>query len=273
MQKRFPVLYLFLPLCLSVAGSFLSGQQTSFLGEGEWIDLTHEFSENTPYWPTADGFTLEVDYHGMTEGGWFYASNTFRTSEHGGTHLDAPIHFAEGKMTTDEIPIEKLVGPAAVIDVKTKALSNPDYLVTIADLVAWEELHGTIPEKAVLLLHTGYDRFWPDRVKYMGTDERGAQAVAKLHFPGLDPEAARWLTENRRVGAVGLDTPSIDFGQSSDFMSHRILFEHNIPVFENVARLSRLPALGSFVIALPMKIKGGSGGPLRIVAFVPEAQP
>ena len=95
--------------------------------------------------------------------------------------------------------------------------------------------------------------------------------MAELHFPGLDPEAARWLTENRRVGAIGLDTPSIDFGQSSVFMSHRILFKHNIPVFENVARLSNLPALGSFVIALPMKIKKGSGGPLRIVAFVPDS--
>ena len=174
-------------------------------------------------------------------------------------------------MTVEEIPIEKLVGPAAVIDVKKKALSNPDYLVTIADLAAWEVVHGKIPDGAILLLNTGYDRFWPDRVKYMGTDERGPEAVAKLHFPGLDPKAARWLTENRKVGAIGLDTPSIDFGQSRDFMSHRILFKHDIPVFENVARLSRLPALGSFVIALPMKIKGGSGGPLRIVAFIPDS--
>ncbi len=271
MNIGFPISRSFLPLCLFVAGSFLSGQDTLPFAQGQWIDLTHDFSEKTPYWPTADGFSLNVDYHGMTEGGWFYASNTFQASKHGGTHLDAPIHFAEGKMTTDEIPLEKLLGPAAVIDVVEKALPDPDYLVSIADFIDWEKLHGKIPDGAIVLLNTGYDRFWPGRKKYMGTDERGPQAVAKLHYPGLDPEAAKWLTKNRRVGAIGLDTPSIDFGQSSVFMSHRILLKHNIPVFENVARLSSLPPLGSFVIALPMKIKGGSGGPLRIIAFVPDS--
>ncbi|MCM3900094.1 MAG: cyclase family protein, partial [Pyrinomonadaceae bacterium] len=103
---------------------------------------------------------------------------------------------------------------------------------------------------------------------YLGTEERGAEAVAKLHFPGLHPDAARWLAANRSIKAIGLDTASIDFGQSTLFESHRILFDKNIPAFENVANLDRLPPKGFSVIALPMKIKGGSGGPLRIVAIL-----
>ena len=102
----------------------------------------------------------------------------------------------------------------------------------------------------------------------MGTDERGPAAVAKLHFPGLHPDAARWLVANRQINAIGLDTPSIDYGQSTLFESHRILFEKNIPAFENVANLDQLPVKGFTVIALPMKIKGGSGGPVRIIAML-----
>ena len=116
---------------------------------------------------------------------------------------------------------------------------------------------------------TGFAQFWPDRITYMGTDQRGVEAVAALHFPGLDPEAARWLAEKRQIRAVGLDTPSIDRGQSSDFLSHRVLAAAGISIFENLARLDALPPKHFEVIALPMKIRGGSGAPLRIVARLP----
>ncbi|MDX1407424.1 MAG: cyclase family protein, partial [Saprospiraceae bacterium] len=135
----------------------------------------------------------------------------------------------------------------------------------------WERNHGEIPEGAIVLLRTGFGRFWPDRLRYMGTDQRGPSAALMLHFPGLSPEAARWLVSERSIKAIGIDTPSIDFGRSSDFLAHRILFEKEIPVFENVANLEQLPVTGSYVVALPMKIRGGSGGPLRIVAFVRDA--
>jgi kynurenine formamidase len=137
-------------------------------------------------------------------------------------------------------------------------------------LKLWETLHGRIPNGAMVLFHTGFARQWPDAKKYLGTDERGASAVARLHFPGLHPDAARWLVAERTIKAVGLDTASIDYGQSVLFESHRILFEKNIPAFENVAALDKLPATGAYVMALPMKIKDGSGGPLRIVAWVPD---
>jgi len=237
---------------------------------GRWIDLTHSFADDTVYWPTAAGFKHTVDSYGVTEKGYFYASYSYQASEHGGTHMDAPIHFAKDRLTAADIPVEKLVGPAAVVDVKVKCARDPDYGIGVADLEAWEEAHGRLPDGALVLLNTGYHRFWPDRVRYMGTDERGPDAVPKLHFPGLHPDAARWLVARRRVHGVGIDTPSIDPGQSQLFESHVTLFEADVPAFENVANLDALPAVGAFVVALPMKIRDGSGGPLRIVAWMPE---
>jgi kynurenine formamidase len=235
---------------------------------GDWIDLTHAFDENSIYWPTdTRGFELEELAHGHTEGGWFYSSYRFSTAEHGGTHLDAPIHFAEGSHTSDEIPLGKLIGPAAVIDVSERA--HADYLISVDDLTAWEAEHGRLPAGAIVLVRTGWGDRYDDRTAYLGTDKTGPEAVPELHFPGLGPEAAQWLVEERDIAAFGLDTPSVDYGQSKDFRSHVILYQDNIPGFENVANLERLPASGGFVVALPMKIAGGSGGPLRIVAFRP----
>jgi len=235
---------------------------------GAWVDLTYAYSAETLYWPTADGFQLEVVADGLTEAGYYYASNNFTTSEHGGTHLDAPVHFAEGRDATHEVSLNRLIGAAVVVDVSARA--EPDYLIGIEDLEGWEARHGPIPVGAILLLRTGWGERWPDATEYLGTDLRGSEAVAQLHFPGLSPEAAAWLVENREVAAVGIDTPSIDFGQSTLFETHRVLYADNVPGFENVANLELLPETGAFVVALPMKIEGGSGGPLRIVGFVPD---
>lgn len=242
-------------------------------GAVEWIDMTHTFDESTIFWPTARGFELEVVADGMTEGGYYYAANNFCMAEHGGTHLDAPIHFAEGRSTADEIPVTRLIGRAVVIDVSDSAAANPDYRVRVADLQAFEAGHGPIPEGAIVLLRTGWARYWPDRAAYLGTDRTGAEAVPELHFPGLHPDAARWLVENRDVGAVGIDTPSIDYGQSERFRSHRILYGAEVPGLENVANLDRLAPTGAYVLALPMKIAGGSGAPLRMVGAIPRAGP
>jgi kynurenine formamidase len=235
---------------------------------GRWVDLSHAFSVDTVFWPTdTEGFVLEELAFGPTEGGWFYSSYRYSAAEHGGTHLDAPIHFAEGGLTSDAIPLSGLIGPAVVLDVADRA--HPDYLVSIDDLTSWEAEHGRIPEAAILLARTGWDTRYADRTAYLGTALTGPEAVPELHFPGLDPAAAEWLVQNRRIDAFGIDTPSVDYGQSADFRSHVILYQQNILGFENLTGLEQLPAVGSFVVALPMKIKGGSGGPLRIVAYVP----
>ncbi|HEY8409998.1 MAG TPA: cyclase family protein [Pyrinomonadaceae bacterium] len=242
-------------------------QRTPALPAGRVIDLSYPFDQNTVYWPTAESFKLDTDFEGVTDKGYFYSAYRYSAAEHGGTHLDAPVHFAKGHTTVDQIPLEQLMGNGIVIDVSDKAAANRDYLVSVADFADWERRNGRIAPGTIVFLRTGFGKYYPDRKMYLGTDERGAAAVAKLHFPGLDPAAARWLTQNRSIKAIGLDTASIDYGQSTLFESHRILFEKDIPALENVANLDQLPVKGFSVIALPMKIKGGSGGPVRIVAF------
>ncbi|EDP72644.1 hypothetical protein FBALC1_16122 [Flavobacteriales bacterium ALC-1] len=222
------------------------------------------------YWVTAKEFKLDIVAKGDTDKGFFYAANNFETAEHGGTHIDAPIHFSKGKQSVEEIPLEKLIGHGIKIDVSANASNNPDYLVSIEDFSNWEKENGLIPEGAIVLLDTGHSKHYPDKIKYLGTDKRGSEAIKLLHFPGLSPEAATWLVENRTINAIGIDTPSIDFGQSEYFKSHVILLSENIPAFENITNLDQLPQKDFEIIALPMKIKDGSGAPLRIIAKVEE---
>lgn len=232
------------------------------------IDLSHAYSDETIYWVTAEEFELDTVFKGETDKGFYYCANNFSTAEHGGTHIDAPIHFAEKGQTVDEIPLEKLIGPAIKIDVSSKTYNNSDYLIKIDDLLEWENSERIkIPNGSIVLLETGFSKYYPDKIKYMGTDERGEDAVKNLHFPGLSKEAAKWLVEKRDINAIGIDTPSIDYGQSEYFESHVILLSQNIPAFENLTNLDKLPNIGFEIIALPMKIQGGSGAPLRIVAI------
>jgi kynurenine formamidase len=242
-----------------------SGEQA-----GRIIDLTHAFDSETIFWPTEEGFVLEKGTEGVVEQGYYYAANRFRTAEHGGTHIDAPIHFHADGWTVDEIPLDSLVGPAILVDVSERCAKDPDHRVSVSDFDAWEKQHGRIPSASIVLIRTGFGRFWPDRKAYLGTDERGAPAVAKLHFPGLHPDAARWLIAERQIRAVGLDTASIDHGPSKQFETHRALSAANVPAFENLAGLDELPPVGFSVVALPIKIRGGSGGPLRAIAILTD---
>ncbi|GJM23287.1 MAG: cyclase [Planctomycetota bacterium] len=263
-------LVVLLSVLCAVACAHTGSAGPGFPTRGRWIDMSHTYDASTIYWPTSDPFELEVVSHGYTDQGFFYAANAFRTAEHGGTHLDAPIHFAEGKRAVDELPIDQLIGPAVVVDVSAQAAQNADYQVSVTDLQAWEAEHGRIPDGAIVLLHTGFGKRWPDAASYLGTAERGADALAKLHFPGLHAEAARWLTRERAPGALGLDTASIDRGQTTKFESHVELFLHDVPAIENVANLHLLPPTGAWIVALPMKIGDGSGAPVRVAAWLPE---
>jgi kynurenine formamidase len=239
----------------------------------EIVDLSHVYSDETIYWVTSKEFKLDTVFKGQTDKGFYYSANNFSTAEHGGTHIDAPIHFAEKGQSVDEIPLEKLIGKAIKIDVSSKALKDSDYLISIDDFLAWETKEKTkIPDGSIVLLQTGFSKYYPDKIKYLGTDQRGEHAVQKLHFPGLSKEAAKWLVASRHINAIGIDTPSIDYGQSEFFKSHVILLSQNIPVFENLTNLEKLPNIGFEIIALPMKIQGGSGAPLRIVAIINDVQ-
>lgn len=233
------------------------------------VDLTHTYDRETVYWPTdRDGFELETLSRGFTPGGWYYTANKFRTAEHGGTHMDAPIHFAEGKKSADEVPLSSLIGPLVVVDVTEKAIADPDYRLSVADLEAWESKHGRIPKGAIVAMRSGWSKRWPDRAKVLGTDVPGD--TENLHFPGFSEEAARFLVTSRDVDAVAVDTPSIDHGPSKDFIVHQIVNGADKPGLENLANLEAVPERGATIIALPMKIGGGSGAPARVIAVLPE---
>jgi len=269
-MKRFGLLLSLALLSVFAAGLAQAQSRSAGFPAGIIVDLSYPFDASSVYWPTAETFQLEKDFEGTTEQGYYYSAYRYSAAEHGGTHIDAPVHFAKGRKSVDQISLEQLMGPGIVVDVTSQCDRNPDYLVTESDFKNWEQQHGKIATGTIVLLRTGFGRFYPDRKRYLGTDERGALAVAKLHFPGLHPEAARWLTQNRRIKAIGLDTASIDYGQSKLFESHRTLFDNDIPAFENVANLDKLPNRGFSVIALPMKIRSGSGGPLRIIAVIAD---
>jgi kynurenine formamidase len=231
------------------------------------VDLTHAYGNQTLYWPTSPArFLLHRLAYGPSEGGYFYAANTLCTPEHGGTHLDAPLHFGEGRHSTDQVPLERLIAHAVVIDVSAQASKDRDYRVTPEDVLAFEKAHGRIAAGTIVLLRTGWSRHWPDAKAYLGDDTAGD--ASKLSFPSYGVDAARLLVEQRRTAVLGIDTASIDYGRSTDFQVHRIVAAQNVPGFENLTNLDQLPPRGALVIALPMKIEGGSGGPLRAVALV-----
>ena len=233
------------------------------------VDLSHGYGENTLYWPTdTKGFQLETLAEGDTPGGFFYATKEFATAEHGGTHLDAPVHFHRGGEDVASIPLSRLIAPGVVVDVSAAAASDPDYRVGAGDFRGWEAEHGTIPAGAAVLVRTGWASRWPDPLAYLGDDTPGS--ADDLHFPGLAEDGMRLLVE-REVGLVGIDTASVDYGPSRDFIVHQVGGEAGIPNLENVGDLSGLPATGFLLLALPMKIEGGTGGPVRIVALVPPA--
>jgi kynurenine formamidase len=248
-------------LCIVLIGSARAIDETKI------VDLTYAFGPETVYWPTAKGFQLETVVHGKTDAGFFYAANNFCSAEHGGTHMDAPIHFAEGKATAEQVPVASGIGPIVRIDVSAQATADADYRLSVADLQAWEERYGRIPDGAIVVMYSGWGARWPDRKRYLGTDAAGD--TAHLHFPGFSRAAAEFLVRERRIDAIGVDTPSIDHGPSQDFIVHQVIHGANKPAFENLANLDRVPATGATLIALPMKIAGGSGGPLRAIALLP----
>jgi len=234
------------------------------------VDLGHAYGEETLYWPSrpAAQFELERLSYGETPGGYFYAANRFCAPEHGGTHLDAPVHFARDGMTTDQLALTQLIAPAIRIDVREQTTKDRSYRLQPEDISRFEQKWGVIRPGTIVLLQTGWSKYWPDRKAYFGSES--AEDASGLEFPSYGEEAARILVKDRGVALLGVDTASIDFGRSRDFVVHRIAAAANVGGLENLTNLEQLPETGFHVIALPMKIRGGSGGPVRVVALLPR---
>jgi kynurenine formamidase len=248
---------------------------TTFLNSQEknrrLLDMTYPYDENTIYWPTAKSFHLEKVSWEVSEGGWWYASNEFSASEHGGTHADAPIHFSQNGRTIDQIPLEEWIGPAVKLDVTKKCANNRDYILSLEDIASWEAEHGKIPDKAWIIMYTGIGtKYYPNKKKVLGTDKTGEAALSELNFPGFSLESVEFLLKTRNITGIAIDTPSIDFGRSKDFMAHRVLFAADKLALENIANLDKLPSSGATLYVIPMLIREGTGSPARVFAILPD---
>jgi kynurenine formamidase len=269
MRKRGPRVLL-VPLLLGTIAAGCAartGPAAVAIDASKVVDLSHAFDSHTVYWPTARPFELSRVAFGRTAEGYWYAANDLCMAEHGGTHMDAPIHFAEAGHATEEVPVTAGIGPAVVIDVRAQAVEDPDYRLGVDDILAWEKRHGRLPRGAIVIMWSGWGAFWPDKKRYLGSDVPGD--AANLHFPAFSKQAATFLVEERDIAAVAVDTASIDHGPSRDFIVHQIINGANKPGFENLANVDRLPPVGATIIALPIKIAGGSGAPARVVAILP----
>jgi kynurenine formamidase len=226
------------------------------------VDLTHAINANVPTYNPEEASAYRAQTVATIDKDKYFARNV-SLPEHFGTHIDAPAHFARGLWTVDQIPPERLIAPLVVLDVRAGANSNPDYQISVADIAAWEKVNGQIPLGAVVMARTGWDSRW-NSVK----DYRNADAKGVMHFPGYSQDAAKFLVEGRNVLGLGIDTLSIDYGPSKDFAVHQYTLAHSLYHLENVANLDRLPAKGAIVVVAPMKLEGGSGGPVRVFALL-----
>jgi kynurenine formamidase len=230
-------------------------------GKTRVIDLSYAISDKLVAWP-GDEKAFEAKANATVEKDGYF-TRSFWMLEHYGTHLDAPAHFPPGKATVDQIPANKFFGPAVVIDVRAEAAKDADYRLTVARVEEWEKHHGRIPEGAIVLLRTGWSSRWPDTKKYRNQDAQG-----KMHFPGYSTEAAKFFVD-RKVSALGCDTLSIDYGASTDYAAHRVALGAGLYQLENLSDLSELPEAGAFLVVAPIKLEGGSGGPVRVFALLP----
>jgi kynurenine formamidase len=245
-------------------------------GEFELVDLTHVLDERTPTIrlpppkATPPRFTLR-ELSRYDERGEHEYWNAFETGEHVGTHFDAPIHWHTGRELADvsSIPPGRLIGPALVLDVSEACAADPDHLITRADVQALEELHGPLPADGWLLIRTGWDLRYDDERAFLGLD-----AEDRPHWPGLDVECSRWLAAETPILGIGIDCIGTDAAASHAFdpphPAHHYLHGAGKYGMSLLANLHRLPPSGALVLAAPLRIGGGSGSPMRALAFVPR---
>ncbi len=236
--------------------------EKALTGKGEVVDLTHKLSSSIPYWPgeTYKPFHFET-IATLEKDGVF--SGAFSMAEHMGTHVDAPNHFEAGQPSVEALDLRRFLAPAVVVDVRDHVAKNSDYLLTVEDLKRWEKTNGTIPSGALVFMYTGWDLRWNDVKAYRNQDGNKI-----MHFPGFSAELAEFLVNHRDIRGIGIDTLSVDYGQSKDFRVHHVMNRAGKYHIENVANLGKLPARGAIVIAAPIPIDGGSGAPARVFALL-----
>jgi kynurenine formamidase len=234
-----------------------------FNGEVSIVDMTHSMSATMPFWPGPETNPFVHDTLSAHPDG-APSMAAYQTPEHHGTHIDAPVHGGEGLLSVDLIPANDLFAPLAVIDVTASAEADADYQLSVEDVHQWESMHGLVPEGAVVIMRSGWNRYWDDSKAYFGADLEG-----RLHFPGFSVEAARFLVDERNVGALGVDTPSVDPGNARGFPAHGVGNGSGKYHLENVAAVDAVPEAGAFIVVAPVKIAGGSGGQVRLFAVIP----
>ncbi len=239
--------------------------------QGKILDMTYTFGEDSIYWPTGKAFKSKEIFRDIHDRGWWYASNDYGANEHGGTHVDAPIHFARSGRTIDQVPLHEWIAPAVKIDVTKRCEENRDYRLRLADIKQFEKKYGRIPGRAWVIMYTGIGtRFYPDKEKVLGTTKTGKKALKHLTFPGFSIESVDFLLKERNITGIAIDTPSIDYGKSLDFEVHRLLCGADKLAIENIANLDKLPCTGAILYAIPMNIENGTGAPARVFAILPD---
>lgn len=258
--------------------ALLSGLGACALGEGlggcvsqtgprgvlprRWVDLTHTLSPGFPYIPVQNKtfpFRLTPIATLLHDG--VYA-NRWELTEHVGTHLDAPCHFAEGGLSVDQIPIERLIAPLVVLNIRTRAELDPDTSLTVADLALWETRFGRIPDQAALFLNSGWSERARDAPRFVNRDATGT-----LHSPGFSERLIEFLLQHRQIVGIGVDTLSIDPGPLVTYPAHKRLFAAGKWAVECVANLDQVPESGASVLVAPVKVQSASGAPARVLAF------
>jgi kynurenine formamidase/alkylation response protein AidB-like acyl-CoA dehydrogenase len=235
--------------------AFISGSKSSV------IHLSHIIDTDIPQWqgdpPVEFNPVAELEKDG-------YYLRCFSLGEHSATHMNAPKSFDSFGVGIDKYPAESLVVSAVVIDIRAQSTVNSDYVLTVADVLAWEEEYGEIPAGGVVILYTGWQEKWRDKDAFFNQDAQGV-----LHFPGFGIDATQFLLDERQIAGVGIDTHGVDSGQDTTFAINRLVLEKPRIVLENLTNLDQLPPLGARLAIAPLLLRGGSGSPVGVLALVP----
>ncbi|XP_077521817.1 isatin hydrolase-like [Amblyomma americanum] len=227
------------------------------------VDLSYPYDDRTVYWSQDDRFLLNVSEVTSDAETW-YQVDTMATHTHGGTHLDAPLHFVKDGWDVAQIPVDRLaLVPVSLVDIAQRCAQNRSCQLAIHDVIQWEAMHGTLPDRCVLLVHTGWDKFSNNATSYFGLDAEGVR-----HFPSVSVEAAQFLARERHLIGMGIDSGSLDVAHP--FTVHQINARRGMYNLENLRALDEVPASGAHATVAPLKIAGASGSPVRVFAYLPE---